>query len=131
MGPFPSDNGVSSEQPQELPARLPILPLLRRWAGGRTALAPVLLVAGLGVADREHRLLVLPPDPIADRWGVAQIGAAEPEPQPLGGLQQHIQHRLAITAAGQGLVGALGAVEGFHKQADPLDGGQRPQVAGA
>ena len=37
------------------------------------ALATILVVTGFIVANRKYSFFILPPDPISDRWGMAQI----------------------------------------------------------
>jgi hypothetical protein len=44
---------------------------------------------------------------------MAQILTVQVQAQPRGGIDQHIQHFFAISAAGQGFVCASGPVEGF------------------
>ncbi len=46
----------------------------------------------------------------------------------MGGIQQHIQHGLPITAAGQRLIGASGPIQRLHEQPHTLGGGEAAQV---
>jgi hypothetical protein len=60
------------------------------------ALAAILLVTRFIVANSQYSFLVLPPNPISDRWGMAQILTVQAQAQPRGGIHQHIQHFFAI-----------------------------------
>jgi hypothetical protein len=76
-------------------------------------MAAILMVTRFVIPNRQHGFFIFPPDPITDGWGMPQILPVQAQPQAGGGIHQHIQHFLTIAAAGQGFVGAAGAVQGY------------------
>lgn len=112
--------GPGSEQTEE--------PFPRQSRGRRFVRPLPLLIARLGIADRQQGVVVLEPDPVPDRGGLHQIPTGQPEAKLRGSPQQDGHHFLPVRTGGEGLIGFLRSIKRFHKQGDALTERECPGV---
>ena len=107
-----SATGPGSEQTEEP---------FPRQSRGRRFVSPIpLLIARLGIADRQQGVVVLEPDPVPDGGCLHQVPTGQPEAKLRGSPKQNDHHFFPIGTGGEGLIGSLRSIKRFHKQSDAL-----------
>ena len=87
---------------------------------GRRFVSPLpLLIARLGIADRQQGVVVLEPDPIADGRRLREISARQPQTKLCRSPKQNLHHLFPISTGSEGLIGLYSAIKSIHKKRDP------------